>query len=336
MKTAPQLITLLLFSMTTLANAQTRSPIDIWLDVDTSTGITAVRPRDVDDGLAMLMAFHSPEVAVRGLSVVFGNADLHDEMPIARDIIARFGPKHLTATAGAASAADLGKPNDATNALIAELEQRRLTLVPLGPLTNIASVLKLRPDLANRIDEIVICAARRPGFDFHPPGRPDLKFPDANFEKDVPAMQVLIDAGTPLIFAGYEASCDTWLTRAELDRIALLSPAGKWAAESSDYWLTRWETAMKLPGFNPFDAVTLAYLTHPDKLTSIPVTPEIIPGPDDRAPGRLAAQKPTKHYLLCKPALPTGKHRYITLAAPDLAAIIADRIAARPTPSARP
>ena len=52
-------------------------PIDVWLDVDTATGIG-----DVDDGLMLIQSFHSPEIHVRGISVVFGNAPLRLALPI--------------------------------------------------------------------------------------------------------------------------------------------------------------------------------------------------------------------------------------------------------------
>ena len=41
--------------------AQPRKVTDVWLDVDTATGIG-----DVDDGLMLIQSFHSPEVKIRG------------------------------------------------------------------------------------------------------------------------------------------------------------------------------------------------------------------------------------------------------------------------------
>ena len=49
--------------------AEPQKVTDVWLDVDTATGIG-----DVDDGLMLIQSFHSPEVKIRGISVVFGNA----------------------------------------------------------------------------------------------------------------------------------------------------------------------------------------------------------------------------------------------------------------------
>jgi pyrimidine-specific ribonucleoside hydrolase len=315
--------------------------IPVWLDVDCSAGLVIDRPRDVDDALALIQAFHSPEIEVVGISAVFGNAPLEACLPITKEIVEKFGPANMPVHPGAASSADLGKTTPATTALIAALEaaspEKPLTLLPLGPVTNIATVLQQRPDLAPHISQIVICAARRPGFDFHPPGRPELKFPDANFEKDAPAMQVLLDSPVTLVFAGYESSANTWLTRADLDSITH-TPTGKYLRDISQAWLIRWETVRNLPGFNPFDTLCVFYVTHPDRLAAIPVTTLITTGPNDRNPDQLPATQPSKPYLLCLPA-PANvrtRHLYITHTPQNITPLLVERLAARPSASKEP
>lgn len=308
-------------------------PEPLWLDVDASTGVaTDGRVRDVDDGLAMIFAFRSPEVRVVGVSTQFGNATVDDAERIAQDVIRRFAPpplQSLIAHRGAASADDFGKTTPATAALIAALEQGPLTIAVLGPATNVATVIRQRPDLTGNIRQLLLCKGRRPGFDFHPPGLPQFKFPDANFEKDVPAMHILLESGLPLVFAGYEASCDTWITRNDLQRLATASDTGKWIAETSETWLARWEALRGMTGFNPFDIVTLAPLTHPHLLREVAVTARITHGPDDRHPERLPADRPTKPYLVCDPVPPghPSPHRYITAAHAEFNRILLERLA---------
>jgi pyrimidine-specific ribonucleoside hydrolase len=303
-------------------------PVDVWLDVDTSTGVIRGRPRDVDDGLAMIYAFHSPEITVRGVSVQFGNANLDEALPIAKDIVGKFGPAGLGVYSGAASAEDLGKETEATKALAAELARRELTVIAVGPVTNVATVVKNHPELRPRIKSIVMCAARRPGFDFHPPGRPEIKMPDANFEKDVPAMQVLLDSGVPLVFGGYEVSCDTWIHRADLEKLATAGESGKWIASTSGYWLAMWENVLKLEGFNPFDACCVGWVTTPGMFEGVPVRARITTGPDDRKPGRLAATKPSKAYLVCDPVKEGEKSNvtYLTATKPEFTPQLLERL----------
>ena len=57
-----------------LTMAQAAPPkVAVWIDTDPAIG---EKERDVDDGLALVQAFRSPELEIRGVSVVFGNAPL--------------------------------------------------------------------------------------------------------------------------------------------------------------------------------------------------------------------------------------------------------------------
>ncbi len=167
--------------------APARAPTRVWLDVDTAMGPVADRPRDVDDGLTIIQALAARELEVVGISAVFGNAPLPEAVANTREIVDRFATPALPVHAGAASGADLHRDTAATRALTAALQRQPLTILALGPVTNVATVVAKHPELHSRIRSIVLVAARRPGFDFHPAGRPELKFPDANFEKDARA-----------------------------------------------------------------------------------------------------------------------------------------------------
>ena len=61
-----------------------------WIDTDPAIGIPGC---DVDDGLALIQAFHSPELELGGVSAVFGNAPLDKAFPLAQEISRRFGPE---------------------------------------------------------------------------------------------------------------------------------------------------------------------------------------------------------------------------------------------------
>jgi len=68
------------------------APQAVWIDTDPAVGEP---DRDVDDGLALVQAFRSPELDIRGVSVVFGNAPLDRGLPIARRLVRDFGPPRL-------------------------------------------------------------------------------------------------------------------------------------------------------------------------------------------------------------------------------------------------
>ncbi len=306
-------------------------PIDVWLDVDTSTGVIKNgRNADVDDGLAMIYAFNSPELTIHGVSVQFGNATLEQAMPIAHQVVDDFGPDGLGVYEGAASVDDLGVENEATKALAAALKERPMHVLALGPVTNVATVLKLHPELGERMQSLVIVAARREGFRFGPEEAPQFFFPDANFEKDVEGTQILLDSGVPIVFAGYEVSSHVWLTPADLESLAESSAVGKWIAETSKPWLTQWLVGLQTPGFNPFDTLADLWLTHPELIESIPVTLEIIEATDEQAAQKQAPLDSKKPYLIATPVEGDSKYLYLTVPKPEAKDVILERLAGRP------
>jgi inosine-uridine nucleoside N-ribohydrolase len=59
----------------------------VWIDTDPSVQQEGVH--EVDDGFALVQAFRSPELQIRGVSVVFGNAPLDQAFPSAQEIMKR-------------------------------------------------------------------------------------------------------------------------------------------------------------------------------------------------------------------------------------------------------
>ena len=99
-------------------DARPPTRIAVWIDTDPAIGEPE---RDVDDGFALVQAFRSPELEVRGISVVFGNAPLSQGAPIARRLVRDFGPADLRVFSGAASENDRGVETEASRALAARL-----------------------------------------------------------------------------------------------------------------------------------------------------------------------------------------------------------------------
>lgn len=286
--------------MTTPAATSPAAPHDVWIDTDTAIGVPGA---DIDDGLALVQAFHSPELAVRGVSSIFGNAPLARTHPTASDVVARFGPPGLTVARGAASAAERGAPSEAVRAMAAALRERPLHLIALGPVTNVASLIELHPDLCARIRSIVMVAARRPGQRFISHPAQPTPFPDLNFDCDPPGMQTLLDSAVPLVFAPWEVSSHVWIEDADLDRLAAASACGAYLAGHARPWLRIWREDLGAPGFNPFDTLAIAAISHPTLLEHFACGVWIEDGPDDTAPAERRAAGATKPHLLVDPAL---------------------------------
>jgi len=308
--------------------AEARPPIDVWLDVDTANGVG-----DVDDGLMVIQAFHSPEVRIHGLSVVFGNTTLAQAVPIARTIVERFGPPGLAIHAGAASAAELGQETDATRALAAALKERPLTILAVGPVTNIGTLLQLHPELAERIQRIVMVAARRPGQRFVSSETQATPHRDFNFELDPAAMQVILDTQIPLVFAPWEVSSHVWIGRDELAQLQRSGGSGAWIAETSEYWIAMWERKITRRGFNPFDTLALGWVTHPELIDTMPVTVRIEKAVDDRATPEEQAAGQQKPYLHVEPLASDAEESrsviYCHTPKPEFTPLLLSRLAGR-------
>ncbi len=244
-----------------VAHAQT----DVWIDTDPSIGLLG---RDADDGFALVQALRSPQIRIRGISTSWGNASGPQAFAIAREIAARFGTEaSITGVkifAGANAASDLGQSTTATIGLAAALQERRLTYIALGPLTNLATLLKREPSLRDRIDRVVFLGGRRPGDRFRiGPWNPYV-FHDANFEKDPAAAAVVLAAGVRLTFVPFTATLHCTITPADLDAIGRSGPGGAWLQERARLWLRLWRWLFGVDGGPLFDSVAVLAVTNPE------------------------------------------------------------------------
>jgi pyrimidine-specific ribonucleoside hydrolase len=256
--------------------------IAVWMDVDPAVMRGGHEP---DDGLAMLQAFHSSELEVKGVSVVFGNSPLETGYPIAREIANRFGPKELPVHRGASSAAELGHETDASLALARALRSERLTILALGPVTNVATVLKNHPELAERIERIVAVAGRRPGQKFVL-GRGGTPLMDFNFELDPEGFQVLLESGVRLALAPFEISSKTPLRGQDIETFARVPAAADFFLEPLRDYLDWYEERFGIRAIYPFDTLAVAYLTSPEWIRCEELPVEIEIATDDVRPER--------------------------------------------------
>jgi len=270
-----------------------QSPTAVWIDTDPSV---APGGHEVDDGLALIQAFHSPELLVRGVSVAFGNAALKEAMPIAEQIIERIGPKDLPIYPGAARADQLGTETPASRALASALQKEALTILALGPVTNIATVLRQHPELESRIIRIVAVAGRRPEQHFMTGATGSKPFKDLNFELDPKAFQVLLDSMIPITLAPWELSSQIWINASDLQQLMSHSSDLEWLYRAAVDWLNLWQERFGISGFNPFDTLAVGIVTSRRFMTCelLPVGIRILPSDTAEA----ASADTTKPYLL--------------------------------------
>lgn len=303
MRMVSGMLTALALAVMLVPSTAAPAAVPVWIDTDPAIGEPE---RDVDDGLALVQAFHSPELDIRGVSVVFGNAPLDRGLPIARRLAHDFGPKGVNVFAGAAAATDRSHETDASRALAAALRAGPpLTILALGPVTNVATVLTKHPDLSSRITRVIAVAGRRPGQRFttgtsNPNGHRDF-----NFELDPDGFQALLDAKIEIVLAPFEISSKIWVTSEDLDRLAASSSA---AARSlvppARSWLAMWTRLFGVSGFNPFDTLAVAYAISSSGFACEALKARIDTLPDDvTEPGVQGVKVERKPYLLASRAV---------------------------------
>lgn len=243
----------------------------VWIDTDAACGLD--RRADPDDCLALMLLARAPEIEIAGISTVFGNANLEETDRAARalaDKLRSDGAPIPDVLRGAAASG--AAPTQAQAGLRHALEDGPLTILALGPLTNISAALKGRPDLQRNVVRIVAVMGRRPGHIFHPSegnGQGMLfghgpVFRDLNFDKDRAAATELINMGLPMSLVPYDAARGVSVTEADLDRIARSGDTGSWVASGARGWLDFWQEDIGLDGFHPFDLLAGAYVLKSD------------------------------------------------------------------------
>jgi inosine-uridine nucleoside N-ribohydrolase len=244
-------------------------PRRVWIDTDAACGHS---PRtDPDDCFALALLLRSNNVEVVGISTVAGNA-----------------PHEMVVRTTRALVKEVGSPvpvhNDAS-ALRAALDQGPLTVLALGPLTNLAEVFRQNPELTKNVVRIVAVMGRRPGHIFHPAegagggmlfGHGPV-FRDFNFALDPDAVSRVLALKVPVSFVPYDAARAIELTAQDLDRLEASLP---WIVKRSRDWLDYWRSDIGRAGFYPFDLLAAAYVVEPSWLLCTPVRAWV--GEDDR------------------------------------------------------
>ncbi|MEN3370580.1 MAG: hypothetical protein V7609_2723 [Verrucomicrobiota bacterium] len=251
-----------------LGLARVVSASTVWIDTDVSIGSPI---REVDDAFALVLAFHSPEIQIAGMSTTYGNAPLGATTRAAQDLARRFGHSGGLAVdrvfAGAASASDLGRRSAASDAFAAALEKQRITYIALGPLTNLATFLQLHPRLAHRIERVVFVGgqASREDLAFGP--NRSFHIHDANVFKDSTATAVVLHSNIPLTLVPIATGSRLTMGRADLRELERSGDAGQYLSRRSTIWLWFWTNFAKTNGGPIFDALAIVPVTRPELLS---------------------------------------------------------------------
>jgi len=192
-----------------------------------------------DDAMAIMLALNSPEFEVRALTVVPGNVTAAQGLENALrmvslanrcDIVVAAGAQHplfqklITAEFwhGKNGLANIELPKSKCKAdprwapdLIIEMihaNPHEITLVPVGPLTNIALALQKDPSIEPLVKEVVIMGGSISGGNVNAAA-------EANIYNDPEAAQIVFQAGWPLTMVGLDVGDKTLLTRKHIEAL---------------------------------------------------------------------------------------------------------------------
>ena len=297
--------------------AHNASAAAVWIDSDVSIGSPI---REVDDAYALVLAFHSPEIRIAGLSTTYGNAPLGHTGRVAQDLVRRFGGsaglKITDVYPGARSRFDLGRRTSATEALAAELEKRKLIYVALGPLTNLATFLQHYPHLASRLERVIFLGGLAPGTTLAFGPNRSFHIHDANVFKDPAAAEAVLRSRVPITLLPVATVSNLQLDAADLRRLEQSGGAANYLARRSRIWLWFWTKVVKEQGGAIFDAPAVIATTKPELLST------------ER---RFAAIDPNGNLIVTtRQAKGARSVRYCTALAPATKTFMMRRLLARP------
>ena len=243
--------------------------VNIGSSLPAQTGLnpTASQPRRVildsdpgiDDAMAILLAVQSPELQIEAITVVSGNVLVNQgvenalklvelagrtDIPVARGEKYPLRKKLITAPIvhGKNGLGETELPSPAKTAesrhamdLIIDLvgaHPGQITLLPLGPLTNIAQVLLKQPGIAEQIPGIILMGGSIEGGNATPAA-------EANIYNDPESAEIVFQSGIPITMVGLGATHQTLLKRSHVAALAdSRSPIARYVARIADFYLS--------------------------------------------------------------------------------------------------
>jgi inosine-uridine nucleoside N-ribohydrolase len=242
-----------------------------------------------DDAIALLLGLASPEIEVLGVTTVAGNQTVEKTTSNALKVLELAGRADVPVAAGAGQplmrelvvAADahgesgldgseLPPPRataveqHAVDFLATQIltAHHPVTLVPLGPLTNVALLLARYPDAAARLHRVVLMGGAIGAGNMTASA-------EFNIWIDPEAAHRVIESGLAVTMIGLDVTNLAGLTAEHADRLRGTGPVGAAVARMLDFYRGFYEAAYEHGGSPIHDAVAVAYLIRPELLQTL-------------------------------------------------------------------
>ncbi|MEH7177853.1 nucleoside hydrolase [Neobacillus vireti] len=224
------------------------------LDVDTG----------VDDALAIAYALNSPELEVIGLTTCFGNAPIESTTRNTLVVLEKLGkmvpvyagadkqlkgglkkyPTHVHGEDGLGNQVDRtpekrAESEGAVDYIINQVikQPQEITIIAVGPLTNLALAVKKEPEIASLVKEVIIM-----GGAVFTAGNVT-PYSEANIITDPEAADIVFSSGLPVTIVGLDVTMKTLLPREALtDWRDLKRDAAHFFADMTSFYMQSYET----------------------------------------------------------------------------------------------
>lgn len=242
----------------------------------------------VDDAMAMFLALRSPELHVEAVTPVCGNVPLSLTLPNALRLVEIAGRTDIPVAAGAATplvrrlvtakyahgnnglgGVDFPDPKlkpvseTATELIrrIVRANSGEISIVAVGPLTNVATVLKSDPTIAPLIKSIVIMGGSLSGGNITPAA-------EFNFYVDPEAARIVFDSGVSLTMVGLDVTNKVIIRDEQVRALeAAQNPVSQAAGKILRANFDRLSKTGHASGFAMHDPLTVAQLIDPSVVT---------------------------------------------------------------------
>ena len=249
-----------------------------------------------DDMVALMLALASPELELLGVSTVAGNQTGEKTYRNALRVLTLVGRTDIPVARGAdrpllrdltvapeihgisgLDGADLPEPGftgdsrHAADFLIQTVMDSRepITLVPTGPLTNVALALLKEPRLAKKLERIVLMGGAVHDSNISPAA-------EFNIFVDPDAARIVFRCGAPLVMVGLDVTNKARLSFADIDDMAswggrvsrVVAPLLRFFANTN-------KEVFGINGAPVHDALAVAHLVRPDVITTRTMNVEI-------------------------------------------------------------
>jgi purine nucleosidase len=240
----------------------------------------------IDDSLAILLALASPEIALDGISTVHGNASAAQVTTNALAILELANARHVPVYKGCdlplvkesllspethgnsgLGYANLSAPQTkpqikhGSDYLIEQIMSRpgEITLVAIGPLTNVAIAIRKEPRIVRNVKEVFIMG----GAIKHQGNATPLA--EYNTYVDPHAAHIVFHSGMPMILTPLDVTYQCIFLKEDLDRLLKIdSPITKFIADATRFYMEFHDEYQKIDGCVINDPMTLALTYMPE------------------------------------------------------------------------